>query len=98
MGIRFHSLPIIRATVVRSFGRADSPVQGHSVMQMPQDAASAKWGMHLLKLTYHRSTPFKRPHLGNRAKEAACCAYWRVEVGLHGLHELVVLRRLIRSN
>jgi hypothetical protein len=42
MGIRFHSLPILRAIVMSSFGRTEGPVQGHSAMQMPQDAASAK--------------------------------------------------------
>jgi hypothetical protein len=26
-------------------------------MQMPHEAASAKYGMHLSKSTYHRSTP-----------------------------------------
>src|ERR1700761_3939963 len=40
-----------------SFGRASGRVQGHSAMQIPQEAASAKYGMHLSKFTYQRSTP-----------------------------------------
>src|ERR1700691_5587409 len=43
--------------VARSFGRTIGRVQGHSEIQMPHDAASAKNGMHLSKSTYQRSTP-----------------------------------------
>src|ERR1700691_3494986 len=43
--------------VARSFGRTLGRVQGHSAIQMPHDAASAKNGMHLSKSTYQRSTP-----------------------------------------
>ena len=43
--------------VASSFGLTLGRVHGHSAMQMPQDAASAKNGMHLSKFTYQRSTP-----------------------------------------
>ena len=46
-----------RAMVDSSFGLAVGFVQGHSAIQIPQDAASAKNGMHLSKSTYQRSTP-----------------------------------------
>ncbi len=36
------SRPSRRAMVASSFGRASGLVQGHSAMQMPQEAASAK--------------------------------------------------------
>ena len=43
--------------VVSNFGRAAGRVHGHSAIQMPHDADSAKNGMHLSKSTYQRSTP-----------------------------------------
>src|SRR5580692_11225964 len=43
--------------VASSFGRTGGRVHGHSAMQIPQDADSAKYGMHLSKSTYQRSTP-----------------------------------------
>ena len=48
---------IRRAIVDSSFGRTVGRVHGHSAMQIPHDAASAKYGMHLSKFTYQRSTP-----------------------------------------
>ena len=42
-----------RAIVARSFGRTFL-VHGHSAMQMPHNAASAKYGMYLAKSTYQR--------------------------------------------
>ena len=45
------------AIVESSLGRASGFVQGQVAMQIPQDAASAKYGMHLSKSTYQRSTP-----------------------------------------
>ena len=48
---------IRRAIVDSSFGRTVGRVHGHSAMQIPHDAASAKYGMHLSKFTYQRSIP-----------------------------------------
>ena len=49
--------PEILAILESSFGRAPGLVHGQVAMQIPQDAASAKYGMHLSKSTYQRSTP-----------------------------------------
>src|ERR1700678_293366 len=46
-----------RAMVASSFGRTVGRVNGQSAIQIPHDAASAKYGMHLSKSTYQRSTP-----------------------------------------
>ena len=43
--------------VASSFGRTLGRVHGHTAMQIPHDADSAKYGMHLSKSTYQRSTP-----------------------------------------
>jgi len=45
------------AIVANNLGRTSGRVQGQVAMQMPQEAFSAKNGMHLSKSTYHRSTP-----------------------------------------
>src|ERR1700722_13194165 len=50
-------LPRRRAMVASSFGRTLGLVHGHSAIQIPHDAVSAKNGMHLSKSTYQRSTP-----------------------------------------
>ena len=59
--IEHHALSGVRprrpAIVASSFGRACGRVHGHSAMQIPHDADSAKYGMHLSKSTYQRSTP-----------------------------------------
>src|SRR3984885_15805182 len=46
-----------RAIVANSLGRTLGRVHGHSAMQIPHEADSAKNGMHLSKSTYQRSTP-----------------------------------------
>src|ERR1700722_7808807 len=43
--------------VASNFGRTVGRVNRHSAIQIPHDAASAKYGMHLSKSTYQRSTP-----------------------------------------
>src|SRR6266567_1567222 len=45
------------AIVASNLGRTVGRVHGHVAMQIPQEAFSAKNGMHLSKSTYHRSTP-----------------------------------------
>jgi hypothetical protein len=46
-----------RAIVASNFGRTSGRVHGQSAMQIAHPAASAKYGMHLSKSTYQRSTP-----------------------------------------
>src|ERR1700677_1757431 len=43
--------------VASSFGRTLGRVHGHTAMQIPHEADSAKYGMHLSKSTYQRSSP-----------------------------------------
>src|ERR1700691_6671948 len=43
--------------VASSFGRTLGRVHGHTAMQIPHEADSAKYGMHLSKSAYQRSTP-----------------------------------------
>src|SRR5689334_6658339 len=45
------------AIFASKFGRTCGRVHGHTAMQMPHDASSTKYGMHLSKSTYQRSTP-----------------------------------------
>ena len=47
----------LRAMVERSFGRMSGRVHGQTAIQIPHDADSAKYGMHLSKSTYQRSMP-----------------------------------------
>src|SRR3984957_611480 len=44
---------MVASSFVLTLGR----VHGHSAIQIPHEAASAKNGMHLSKSTYQRSTP-----------------------------------------
>jgi hypothetical protein len=57
-GPRTYSLRLNRrAMVANSLGRTLGRVHGHTAMQIPHEADSAKYGMHLSKSTYQRSTP-----------------------------------------
>ena len=47
----------LRVIVDSRVGRTVGRVHGQTAMQMPHDAASAKYGMHLSKSTYQRMTP-----------------------------------------